>query len=212
MKFVVLTIFLFVSFVCLANAQPSYDAETLNIFREIRDKSFRNANETPLLNEDLLKFEGLEYFGTDAKFAVNAKLERRSDGQVFMMPTSIGTTRKYFKYGVLRFEFGGKRFSLTAFQSEAEAKKAENKGALFVPFRDLTNGTETYGAGRYLNIKSPSGNDAVLDFNFAYNPNCAYGNDSFSCAIPPKENFLQTEIKAGEKKFVSVSAKAENSR
>ncbi len=209
MKAAFLTILLLLSLVCFAKAQTKYDDAAVKSFREIRDKSFRNANETPLLKEDFLKFKGLEYFGTDANFAVKAKLEKRSDAQIFMMPTSIGTMRKYFKYGVLTFELAGKKFSLTAFQSEADARKPETKGALFVPFRDLTNSTATYGAGRYLNIRIPSGDEAMLDFNFSYNPSCAYGNDSFSCAIPPKENFLQTEIKAGEKKFVSVSAKEE---
>jgi len=193
MKFAVLTILLLFSFGC-AKAQD----ETIKSFREIRDKSFRNAGETPLLNEDFLKFKGLEYFDADTKFAVKAKFEKTSDEQIFMMPTSIGTTRKYFKYGVLKFDLGGKSHSLNVYQSESSAKQ---NGLLFVPFKDLTNGKETYGAGRYLDIKIPTGDEAVLDFNFAYSPNCAYGNDKFSCPIPPKENFLQTEIKAGEKIF-----------
>ncbi len=209
MKFAGLTIFLLMSCAAYAKAQTAYDTEALKSFREIRDKSFRNASETPLLKEDFLKFRGLEYFETDAKLAVIAKFEKTSEAQVFMIPTSIGTPHKYFKYGVLTFEIGGKSFTLTAFQSEADAKKTEIKRSLFVPFRDFTNGTETYGAGRYLNIKIPTEGVAILDFNFAYNPSCAYGNDSFSCPVPPKENFLQTEIKAGEKKFVSVSAKKE---
>lgn len=198
MKFAFLTIFLLLSFVCFAKAQITDETSDVKRFREIRDKSFRNAGETPLLNEDFLKFKGLEYFDTDAKFAVKAKLETTADAQVFMMPTSIGTTRKYLKYGVLKFEFDGKKFSLNVYQSESSAKK---NGSLFVPFRDLTNGKETYGAGRYLDIKIPSGDEVNLDFNFSYNPNCAYGSDNFSCAIPPKENFLQIEIKAGEKIF-----------
>ena len=209
MKAATLTIFLLMSCVWLAKAQTIYDTQTLESFREIRDRSFRNAGETPLLTEDFLKFKGLEYFETDAKLAVKAKFEKTSDVQVFMMPTSIGTRRKYFKYGVFTFEIGGKSFTLTAFQSEADAKKTETNRSLFVPFRDFTNGTETYGAGRYLNIKIPTEDVAILDFNFAYNPSCAYGNDEFSCPVPPKENFLQTWIKAGEKKFVSVSAKKE---
>ncbi len=209
MKAATLTIYLLALFVCFANAQTTYDIEAVKSFREIRDKSFRNASETPLLKEDFLKFKGLEYFETDAKLAVKAKFEKTSDAQVFMMPTSIGTPRKYFKYGVLTFEIGGKSFALTAFQSEAETKKTEHKDALFLPFRDFTNGTETYGAGRYLNIKIPMESVVILDFNFAYNPSCAYGNDEFSCPVPPKENFLQTEIKAGEKKFVSASVKVE---
>ena len=195
MRFAVLTIFL-LSIVCFAKAQDAGD--DVKRFRETRDKSFRNAGETPLTNEDFLKFKGLEYFDVNEKFIVKAKLEKTSEQQIFMIPTSIGTTRKYFKYGVLTFELNGKSFSLTVFQSEASAK---NNGSLFVPFRDQTNGRETYGAGRYLDIKQPSEGVATLDFNYAYNPACAYGRDDFSCAIPPRENFLQIEIKAGEKVF-----------
>ncbi len=201
MKFAVLTIFLLLSFVNFAKAQD--ESSRIERFREIRDKSFRKASETPLLNEDFLKFKGLEYFDADTKFAVKARLEKTSDTQIFMMPTTIGTKHKYFKYGILKFDLDGKSHSLNVYQSEWSAKK---NGSLFVPFRDLTNGKETYGAGRYLDIRMPSGIDVILDFNFAYNPNCAYGSDKFSCAIPPKENFLQTEIKAGEKIF-AYSAK-----
>jgi uncharacterized protein (DUF1684 family) len=123
------------------------------------------------------------------------------------MPTSVGTSRKYFKYGVLKFELGGNSYSLTVFQSETAAIKEEYKALLFVPFRDQTNGKETYGGGRYLDIKAPSGDEMILNFNLAYNPNCAYGSDNFSCPVPPKENFLQTEIKAGEKIFPYTAKK-----
>jgi len=202
MKFAVLTILVLFVFAVFGKAQDA--GEAVKNFREIRDRSFRNRNETPLTNEDFLKFKGLEYFDADAKFAVKARFEKTTDSQIFMMPTSIGTTRKYFKYGVLRFEIAGQSLALNVYRSETSAK---SNGALFVPFRDLTNGTETYGAGRYLDIKIPDGDEAILDFNFAYNPSCAYGNESFSCALPPKENFLQIEIKAGEKAFASSAKK-----
>src|SRR5215213_4496704 len=196
MKFAALTIFLLLSCAAQACAQETGEASEV--------KRFRDPGETPLTGEEFLKFKGLEYFDVSEKYVVKARLEKTADTQIFMMPTSTGTTRKYFKYGVLTFELDGRSFSLNAYQSEAAAK---NKTNLFVPFRDLTNGTETYGAGRYLDIKIPSGEEVILDFNFAFNPNCAYGNESFSCAIPPRENFLQTEIKAGEKIFPSAAKK-----
>ena len=203
MRFAFLTIFLLLAGVLLTDAQEN-EASEVERFRETRDKSFRKPGESPLTGADFLKFKGLEYFAVSAKFIVKARLEKTADAQIFMMPTSIGTTRKYFKYGVLTFELDGRSFSLNAFQSEAAAK---DKTSLFVPFRDLTNGTETYGAGRYLDIKIPAGTEIILDFNFAFNPNCAYGNAQFSCAIPPRENFLQTAIRAGEKLFPSAAKK-----
>jgi uncharacterized protein len=204
MKFAILTFFLLLSCTAQACAQTG-EASEVKRFREMRDKSFRNPGETPLASAEFLNFKGLEYFEVSEKYIVKARLEKTADRQVFMMPTSTGTTRKYFKYGVLTFALDGRSFSLNAYQSEAATKN--NKTNLFVPFRDLTNGTETYGAGRYLDVKVPSGEEVILDFNFAFNPNCAYGNESFICAIPPRENFLQTEIKAGEKIFPSAAQK-----
>lgn len=198
----VILIITILSFGCSAKAQD--EANEVKRFRETRDKSFRNPAETPLTNADFPSFKGLEYYELSEKFIVKAKLEKTSDQQIFMMPTSNGASRKYFKYGVLTFEIEGKSFSLNAFQSETEAKKNTE---IFVLFRDLTSGKETYGAGRYLNVKVPSNGEAVLDFNFAYNPSCAYGNSQYVCPLPPKENYLQTEIKAGEKVFPHFAEK-----
>jgi len=148
----------------------------------------------------------LEYFAVDEKYLVKAKFEKTADEKIFTIPTSVGTSRKFYKYGVLTFELNGTNHSLTVFQSET-AKKDEYKKLVFVPFRDLTNGKETYGAGRYMDLKMPVGEEVMLNFNLAYNPSCAYGREDFSCPIPPKENFLQTEIKAGEKIFTSSAGK-----
>lgn len=203
MKFAFLTILVLLSFGCSAKGQnSSYELER---FRESRDKSFRSARETPLKAEDFANFDGLKYFDASEKYVVKARLEKTTEEQIFMMPASVGAPVKYLKYGVLTFELNGKNYTLIAFRSETSAKK---NGSIFVPFRDLTNGKETYGAGRYLEIKAPPGDEAVLDFNFAYNPICAYGNENYSCPLPPRENYLQTEIKAGEKIF-AVSAKSE---
>ncbi len=204
MKFAVLTILLLLSASCVMRAQ-SFDTYEIERFRANRDKSFRNTRETPLTKEDFANFKGLEYFDATEKFIVKARFEKTSDAQTFMLPTSSGTTRKYLKYGILTFELNGKSHTLNAYQSENAVKR--NDSSLFVPFRDLTNGTETYGAGRYLDIKIPPGNEVILDFNRAYNPNCAYGSNEYSCPIPPKENFLQTKILAGEKKFPSSAKK-----
>ena len=69
---------------------------------------------------------------------------------------------------------------------------------MFIPFRDATSGKETYGAGRYIDMAESE--QYVIDFNTAYNPFCVY-NENYSCPIPPKENWLAVEIKAGEKNF-----------
>src|SRR5205823_4054425 len=76
---------------------------------------------------------------------------------------------------------------------------SDDSDELFVPFRDATSGQETYGAGRYLEIHA-HGDNVVIDFNYAYNPNCAY-DPAWSCPLPPIENWLKVPIRAGEKAF-----------
>lgn len=204
MKFLILTILLFAF---AAHAQDYYGTDDVQKFREWRDKEFRIKSDSPLSDEDFLNFKGLNYFPVDEKYAVKAKFEKTVDAQSFLMPTSTGTSRKFNKYGVLTFELDGQNYTLNVYQSETAAKKPEYKKLLFIPFRDLTNGKETYGAGRYLDIKIPSGDEVILNFNLAYNPNCAYGTDKYSCPVPPRENFLQVKIFAGEKKFEYTAKK-----
>jgi uncharacterized protein (DUF1684 family) len=70
---------------------------------------------------------------------------------------------------------------------------------LFLPFRDATSGKESYGAGRYLDLHAHR-DEVEIDFNYAYNPYCAY-NPEWNCPLPPAENWLQVPIRAGEKAF-----------
>jgi uncharacterized protein len=197
------------SFVYSQNQPPDYETQ---LFREIQDKSLRNPKTTPLLPDDFAKFTGLKYFAFDVNYRIEASFVKTIEKKSFLMPTSTGSSRKYLKIGDLNFKLDGKDFSLGAYIYEWASdhpKAKEEVRELFIPFKDLTNGEETYSAGRYLYVRMPKDNDkAILDFNLAHNPNCGYGNESFSCTLPPKENFLRVEINAGEKKFVSSSGKS----
>jgi hypothetical protein len=84
------------------------------------------------------------------------------------------------------------------YQNLGLLKNPEYEDYLFLPFNDYTNGNETYGGGRYLDVRIPKGNTMVLDFNKAYNPYCAY-TYGYSCPVPPRGNSLETEINAGIK-------------
>ncbi len=203
MKKLLITILFLLSFAFVTVAQTFYGTTDLGVFREGRDKEFRNKQVSPLKEEDFLTFKGLNYFPEDKKFRVVASFRRTSDERVFQMPTSSGRSQKFVKFGVLSFELEGTQQSLSVYQSDAEVLKQfpEYADLLFVPFKDLTSGKKTYGVGRYIDIKMPAGSEVILDFNLAYNPNCAYGSDKYSCPIPPKENILQVEIKAGEQTF-----------
>ena len=104
----------------------------------------------------------------------------------------------YVKYAELRFTLLGKTCKLDVFQSLDLAKIDEYKDSLFLPFTDLTSGNGSYGGGRYVDLRIPLGDSVTIDFNTAYNPYCAYNHD-YSCPIPPKQNDLQVEVKAGVK-------------
>ncbi|MEK7854989.1 MAG: DUF1684 domain-containing protein [Acidobacteriota bacterium] len=186
-----------------STAQTFYGTTDWKVFRQGRDREFRDTEKTPLSEADLASFTGLSYFAVDSSYRVQARFERTADEKFFLMPTSSTVLKKFVKYGALTFRLSGTEHKLSVYQGDPEirAKFPEYANLLFIPFRDLTSGHTTYGVGRYIDIRMPKGNIVILDFNLAYNPNCAYGTDKYSCPIPPKENHLKAEIRAGEKKF-----------
>ncbi|PYS92039.1 MAG: hypothetical protein DMF62_01365 [Acidobacteria bacterium] len=199
----VFTGFLMFLFVSFAHGQTFYGTTDIKTFREGRDKEFRNRTESPLLDADFEKFAGLNYFPTDKAYRVPASLKRTDEAKYFLMPTSSGKPKKFRKFGILTFKLAGRHLTLGVYQADPEVLKRfpEYADLLFIPFRDNTNGSETYGGGRYIDIKTPKSDRVILDFNLSYNPNCAYGGDKYSCPIPPKENELTAAIRAGERKF-----------
>ena len=165
---------------------------------------FSDKEKTPLTETDLKVFikekKGLDFYPIDLKYRVMATFERNQYPIPFEMQTTTDRKPRYQKYGVLHFEMDGVKCQLTVYQNLDLMKKPEYKNYLFIPFTDKTNGVESYGGGRYLDLEGPLTSRVVLDFNKAYNPSCAY-NAKYSCPIPPKENTLKVEIKAGVKKF-----------
>lgn len=206
MKLFISTILILLSFALTAQAQEEsyYGSTDVKFFREQRDKEFRGDG-SPLLSADFKKFNGLNYYAIDENFRVKAKFTKTPEEKYFKMPTTSGIPARYKKVGVLTFKIGEQELTLAAYQDErAEIDEWWRKkygGSYFVPFKDLTNSKETYSGGRYIYLKIPEKDETFLDFNLTFNPSCAYGNDRYSCPIPPKENFLQAEIKAGEKSF-----------
>ena len=196
---------LFLAVPASAWTQSIYGINDVEAFREGRDKEFRNQAKSPLLNTDFSKFKGLSYFENDESYRLEAIYKSTPDESYFMMPTTSGKSVKYRKVGELTFEWDDKRHVLGAYQSEKtfvdEDWNTRFGRTLFIPFRDLTNGRSTYGGGRYISMIIPESSDAVLDFNLAYNPSCAYGSAEYSCPIPPRSNKLRVLIEAGEKTF-----------
>ncbi len=165
----------------------------LEAFRKEKDNGFAMAAESPFA-DDALNFKGLKYFNPDPKYRVVVKLVKHLDclstRQIY---DSKGMNRNFRVHGVLAFTLDSKKFELPALVSE------EDSLHYFVMFRDLTNGTETYEGGRYLEI--PVFKDSgLLDFNAAYNPYCHY-NHNYACPIVPVDCKLNVAIKAGERVY-----------
>lgn len=163
------------------------------------NEEFKNPEESPLPDKERKKFKGLEFFAIDPTYRIEAKFTRTPDETPFTMPTTTDRKPVYVKYGYADFELEGKAFHFPIYQNLQLSQTEEYKDYLFAPFTDLTNGTETYGGGRYMDLKIPASDSLIiLDFNKAYNPYCAY-SDKYSCPIPPRQNDLEINIKAGVK-------------
>lgn len=146
---------------------------------------------------EIAHFQGLDYFDFDAQYQINARFEKNI-GKKFKMPTSTDRLPTYRRYGYVYFQLDSTELRLTVYQNMGLRKVEGFKNYLFIPFRDLTNSSETYGGGRYLDVEIPEGEVLPLDFNTAYNPYCAY-SVRYSCPIPPAENRIEVEVLAGEK-------------
>ncbi|WP_200975241.1 DUF1684 domain-containing protein [Echinicola sp. 20G] len=181
------------------SAQDSYTLE-IQAFQDHLNDEFANPDESPLKSEDLEQFEELAFFPINPKLQIKATFVRTENQKPFRMKTT--TTRRpiYEKFGEAHFELDGKNYVLNIYQSHQLREREEFKTHLFLPFTDLTNGDSSYGGGRFIDLEIPSDQEIIIDFNKAYNPYCAY-NSRYSCPIPPKENDLPLEIKAGVMKF-----------
>jgi hypothetical protein len=174
--------------------------QTSKEYQEALNVSFGDSLHSPLSQEDRLHFEGLDFFPIDEKYVVKAKFIKLKKQKPFEMPTTTARKPKYIKYGELHFTIDSKELVLTVYRNIDLSKRKGFKDYLFLPFLDETNGIETYGGGRFLDMKVPKSKEIIIDFNKAYNPYCAY-NHEYSCPIVPLENELAVAINAGVKKF-----------
>jgi uncharacterized protein (DUF1684 family) len=183
--------FLFLPFIAVS--QSKY--EKARLFQDELNESYRSA-ESPLTEDDKKSFKELPFFPVDTSWVIEAELKRTPEEPVFKMRTTTSRLAEYRCYGILTFEVDGKKHSLRVYQSMQLMNKEGYEDYLFLPFRDLTNGEESYGGGRYMNLRIPEGDRITLDFNQCYNPYCAY-NDRYSCPVVPDENFLELKVTAG---------------
>jgi uncharacterized protein (DUF1684 family) len=174
-------------------SEEDYPAKIAAI-RAAKDASFKNDPDSPVPPDKKAVLIPLAYFPIDESYTSPASLEPSADRSRIQVPTSTGKIRELERVGTLKFSLKGQPLRLTAFV-EVENPQANR---LFVPFADLTSGTETYPAGRYMELDPTPTGIYVVDFNIAYHPYCYYSPE-FDCPYPPKENKLSLPIRAGEK-------------
>jgi uncharacterized protein len=166
-------------------------------YRAEKDSSFKTAVWSPLLPGDKTGFKGLKYYDYDISFRHELRLLQYTKGDTIEVAGSkAGDLRKAVRCGYFEFEQSGKSQRLEVWEMIPQDTSGETH--LFLGFWDVTSGNETYPGGRYLDIKKINEQKYLVDFNYAYNPYCAY-SDRYSCLIPPMENRLTVALTCGEK-------------
>ncbi len=170
-------------------------ARALTRFRQEKDRFFATGSDSPIPAEERHSFSGLRYFDPDPALRIEARLQRYPSPDSVMVATSTGTRQLFNRVGYFDLALAGGQARLHAYQSAER-----DDPSLFVPFRDATSGGESYGAARYLDLPVEHNDEYAVDFNYAYNPYCAYSED-YVCPLPPQENWLRAPVRAGEKKY-----------
>ncbi len=184
---------------CACSKPPVKEVADHRKFIATKDSLFLHAPWSPLTTEMKSDFQGLKYFEYDPRFRFTGSIViyEEPDSTV-LYATRAGDVRPALKYGYFPFNFMDKEFRLQVFKMGS--RKNPDKQYLFLGFTDATSGNETYGGGRYIDLEENASNNYAVDFNYAYNPYCAY-NPRYSCALPPKENRLPFPVLAGEKNY-----------
>ncbi len=185
-----------------AAAQPDgeYFSRLLQ-YRRARDEFFKNNEKSPIPAALRTSFTGLNYFPINPQLRFRVKLHPLAEPDTVDIMTTHGHDRKALRLGYFEFTYRGEVLRLYGYRFLDSPEKEQNH--ILVPFRDVTSGKVTYGGGRYLDLQENDSGWYILDFNLAYNPSCAYGNNEFVCPLPPPENHLPIPIMAGEKRWLA---------
>lgn len=160
-----------------------------------RQAVFVNAKESPLDTAEIKTFKGLKFFGANENFKTQAVITWLPQIGYINLHRTGGDMVEYMQTAVIDFTLEGQSFQLPVYQDE----EMKRNRTLFIPFTDLTNGTETYNGGRYIDLPyNDHHNEVVLDFNYSYIPYCAH-TPRYSCPKVPKENHLEIAVTAGER-------------
>ena len=180
-------------------------------WREARDELFRDHPQSPLTSDARARFGGLSYFDYDPAYRLAATYEPADPtdephatdapgGGLLQLPSSGPEPFSFRRIGLVRLSGPLHGLTLPVFWMSGYA------GGIFIPFRDGTSGSATYGAGRYLldTVKgADQGSDwrsgvMTLDFNLAYHPSCTY-DPKWNCPLAPRDSWLTLPVNAGER-------------
>ncbi len=163
--------------------------------RDQRDRFLREHYASPLPEQQRASFAGLDYFPVDGDWALIGTFEP-TDAHDVQIPSTAGMENPYTKVGIVAITIGDSDHRLTVLD--------DGDGEMFIPFRDGTCGNESYEGGRYVGLSNMSASSVTIDFNLARNPWCVY-DEEFICPLPPAENWIAADVRAGEKAFRAPS-------
>ncbi len=164
-----------------------------------KNEVYADSAQTVLPRADLADFVGLNYYFPEQglRFRVPLVSDARTD--TVLLNKRKGEKVSYVRKGGVTIGHEGKPYTLSVFGP------SDTRGGdyLWLPFYDLSNGEDTYPGGRYLDLELAADGTVLIDFNFAYNPLCAYNATRYNCTLPPEENRLPFAVVAGEKLYGS---------
>lgn len=181
----------------ISEAEP---AETHQEFQRQRNELFRYHPQSALSESQKAAFSGLSYYPYDPTFRFLVEVQPSAEPIEHVINLTDDGPTRIRGFGTITISVASQPVSLSLYWIMGYG------GGIFLPFRDLTNRYETYGGGRYLldTIKHADlGHEQgkiIIDFNYAYNPSCAY-NPRWVCPLAPRENWLEVPIPAGEQRF-----------
>ncbi|MDH3676392.1 MAG: DUF1684 domain-containing protein [Anaerolineae bacterium] len=174
--------------------------ERCDQFRRDRDLLFQHHPQSALTETQKAGFAGLQYYPYNPAWRFVLPLDTNVVTEVTEMELKDEGITRLQRFGQVHFDVAGQTVTLSLYWILGYG------GGVFLPFRDLTHQTTTYGGGRYLldTIKhadlGQDGSCLIIDFNYAYNPSCAY-NPAWNCPLAPRENWLPVAVLAGEQRY-----------
>ncbi|MGB4960790.1 MAG: DUF1684 domain-containing protein [Saprospiraceae bacterium] len=182
------------------------DNSSLETHRVEYKAGFLKDPRSPLVVNDL---PYLDFFTENKAWNLTCNCTLVENATPFELPTYSGVTRTYILYAKVACPYKKILISIEIYKNIHQPINPLYKNHLFLPFKDLTNGDQTYGGGRYINLQTTDikNGNINIDFNKCYNPWCAY-SDGYNCPIPPKANHIDLSVEAGEKMYLGEHKQA----